>query len=375
MRKIQFVDLNNQYLKIKNEIDTALSEVIQSCAFIKGPQVNSFEEELAKYLHVKHVIACANGTDALQIAMMATGLQPGDEVITSNFTFIATVEVMALLKLKIVLVDVVPDTFNLSIEAIEKAITPKTKAIVPVHVFGQCADMEKILAIAHKHNLLVIEDTAQSNGSDYSFTNGKTFKAGTMGHIGCTSFFPSKNLGCFGDGGALFTNDDTIENKIRIVANHGMTKRYYHDEIGVNSRLDTIQAAVLRVKLKYLDQYNAARQKAAEYYDKELADISQIRIPLRSTNSTHIFHQYTIVVKDENRDRLKAHLEKNNIPVMIYYPVPIHMQKAFKNEINKENKFPVTEYLGQHVLSLPMHTELDPEQIHFICDNIKSFFR
>ena len=370
---IQMVDLNGQYLKIKDEVNNAIQEVIDSSAFIKGPAVKLFEEDLQNYLSVKHVIACANGTDALQIAMMALDLQPGDEVITSPFTFIATVEVIKLLKLKPVLADVDPHSFNINPLEIKKLITPKTKAIVPVHLFGQCAGMGEIMKIAKENNLFIIEDTAQAMGADYLFSPKHTQKAGTMGDIGCTSFFPSKNLGAYGDGGAIFTNNDLLGEKLRALVNHGMKTRYYYDYVGVNSRLDTLQAAVLRVKLKYLNEYNLARQNAAAYYDNAFKDISDISTPHRSEFSSHIFHQYTLLINNGKRDQLKAFLESQGIPAMVYYPVGLHLQTAYKDLGYKEGDFPVTEELSTKVLSLPMHTELDEEQLDFISRKVKEF--
>ncbi|MFN8240080.1 MAG: DegT/DnrJ/EryC1/StrS family aminotransferase [Bacteroidales bacterium] len=373
MREIQMVDLKAQYEGIKNEIDSAIKSVIDSASFVKGPEVKNFEEELKSYMGVKHVIACANGTDALQIAMMALGLEPGDEIITTNFTFIATVEVVALLGLRLVLVDPEPDTYNISPEAIRKAITPRTKAIVPVHLFGQCSNMEEIMKIASGFNLHVIEDAAQATGTNYLFGNGTTAKAGTIGHIGTTSFFPSKNLGCYGDGGALYTNDDNLAALVRSISNHGMTKRYYHDHIGVNSRLDTIQAAVLRVKLGRLDDYNEGRRKVAAYYDSQLGHYKGLMIPARSSFSDHIFHQYTIRLSSGRRDALREHLEKKGIPSMIYYPVPLHLQKAYSSLGYRKGDFPVTEKLSEEVLSLPMYAELDEEQLHHITSSILGF--
>jgi dTDP-4-amino-4,6-dideoxygalactose transaminase len=375
MKNIQMVDLHGQYLKIKSEIDEAIQRIIDSTAFVKGPEVKAFEKELAQYLDVKHVIACANGTDALQVALMALGLKPGDEVITPDFTFIATVEVIALLGLKPVIVDVNPYDFNISIDSIKKSITQNTKAILPVHLFGQCSDMETIMNIAEKYNLHVIEDNAQAIGSDYTFSNGLIKKAGTIGKIGCTSFFPSKNLGCYGDGGALFTNDDEIAEKLSIIVNHGMKVRYYHDMIGVNSRLDSIQAAILRVKLKYLDDFIKARQKAAAFYDNIFRNSEEVIIPQRNSFSTHVFHQYTIRLKTKKRDELKAYLESKQIPSMIYYPVPLHRQKAFQYLGLKDNDFPVTENLCNSVLSLPMHTELDYEQLEYIASQVINFIK
>ena len=353
------VDLIGQYEKIQPEIDKAVLDVIRSSAYINGPEVAAFREELEKYLNVKHVIPCANGTDALQIAMMALGLKPGDEVITASFTYVATAEVIALLQLKPVLVDVLPGTFTIDPKAMEAAITPKTKAIVPVHLFGQCADMETINAIAKKHNLFVIEDIAQAIGADYTMKNGTVQKAGTLGIIGCTSFFPSKNLGCYGDGGALFTDDDALGKKIKMIANHGQSVQYYHDEVGVNSRLDSIQAAILRIKLRHLDEYASARQKVAAFYDRAFANHPNIIIPERFPNSTHVFHQYTLVLKNSNRDQLREYLASKEIPAMIYYPVPLHFQKAYTDPRYKAGDFPVTEWLCAYVISLPIHTEMN----------------
>jgi UDP-2-acetamido-2-deoxy-ribo-hexuluronate aminotransferase len=373
MSKIQMVDLKGQYNKIQQEIDTAVLDVIRSTAFINGPQVKSFQANLEKYLNVRHVIPCANGTDALQIAMMALNLQPGDEVITASFTYVATAEVIALLKLKPVLVDVDPNTFTLLPGAVEKAITPKTKAIVPVHLFGQCAPMDEIMAIAKKNHLYVIEDTAQALGADYTHTNGDQSKAGTIGTIGCTSFFPSKNLGCYGDGGALFTNDEELGAKIRMIANHGQRVQYYHDEIGVNSRLDTIQAAILDIKLKHLDQYAANRNEAANRYDKAFENHPKIKIPSRASFSNHVFHQYTLVLKGIERDALRTYLADREIPSMVYYPVPLHFQKAFKNNEYREGAFPTTEQLCKNVISLPMHTELDNATQNKIIEAVLAF--
>ena len=371
MKKIEMVDLRSQYLRLKADIDRAIAGVIDSAAFIKGPDVRLFEEELQRYLGVKHVIACANGTDALQIAMMALNLKPGDEVITTNFTFIATVEVVELLGLKLVLVEPENDTFNISVAAIEKAITPRTRAIVPVHLFGQCADMEPILKLAEKHGIHVIEDTAQATGTDYRFSNGMTKKAGTMGIIGTTSFFPSKSLACYGDGGALFTDNDELAGLIRSITNHGMKVRYYHDTIGVNSRLDSIQAAILRVKLRHLDAFNEARREVADYYDRELSGVKGVTTPLRSPWSTHIFHQYTLKINPAIRNSLRERLENEGIPSMIYYPVPLHQQKAYAHLGYKQDDFPVTNRLCSEVLSLPVHTEMDPEQLKYITDCLK----
>lgn len=374
MKPIQMVDLVGQYEKIKPEVDAAMQGVLNSASFINGPEVKSFEKELAAYLNVGHVIGCANGTDALQIAMMALGLKPGDEVITASFTFVATVEVVALLGITPVFADVQPGTFNIDPADIERKITPKTKAIVPVHLFGQTADMEAIMAIAKKHGLYVIEDNCQAIGGDYNFSDGSRKKSGTIGHIGTTSFFPSKNLGCYGDGGALFTNDEELAKKIRRVCNHGSDVRYYHEVIGVNSRLDSLQAAVLRVKLKHLDEYAAARNRAAAHYDKAFAGMPQLVTPKRSAHSDHVFHQYTLQVKDGRRDELKKHLEANGVPAMIYYPVPCHLQNAFKTDRFPKGSLPVTEQLIHDVLSLPMSTELDNEQLAHITSTVKSFF-
>ena len=367
------VDLRSQYLHIKKEIDEAVQQVIDSCAFINGPAVKSFQEELEKYLGVKHVIPCGNGTDALQVSMMALGLKPGDEVITSSFTFIATAEVIALLHLTPVLVDVDPDTFNIDPEAIKKAITPKTKAIVPVHLFGQCAPMEEVLEIAREHHLFVIEDNCQAIGSDYIFRDGTRKKAGTMGDIGCTSFFPSKNLGCYGDGGAIFTQNDELAKQLRVVVNHGMTVRYYHDYIGVNSRLDSIQAAILKVKLGHLDEYASRRRATADFYDKAFGGHPKLKIPVRGGHSTHVFHQYTLVTRDVDRKALLEYMASKEIPVMVYYPVPLHLQKAYIDPRYKPGDFPITESLANSVISLPMHTELDEEQLNHITGSLLEF--
>ena len=374
MRDIQMVDLKSQYERIGNEVDKAIKSVLESTAFIKGPDVKLFEDELREYMGIKHVVACANGTDALYLAMMVLGLKPGDEVITTNFTFIATVEVIALLGLKLVLVEPDLNTFNISLEAINKAITDRTRAIVPVHLFGQCADMEGIMELANKYNLYVIEDAAQATGAEYIFRDGTRKKAGTIGHIGTTSFFPSKNLGCYGDGGAVYTNNDQFEKKLRSIANHGMTVRYHYDDIGINSRLDTIQAAILRVKLKYLDRFNESRRVVADIYDEAFAGCDSITIPERVSHSSHIFHQYTIRVKYGRRDNLKKFLEAQNIPSMIYYPGPLHLQEAYRHLGYKENDFPVTSGLCSEVLSLPMYPEMEEEQIDYIIHNILHFF-
>ena len=374
MNPLQMVDLKSQYQRIKPQIDNAIQGVIDSCQFVKGAEVKTFEQELAQYLGVRYAIACGNGTDALQVALMALGLKPGDEVITTDFTFIATVEVIALLGLKPVLVDVDRATFNIDVEKVEKAITPHTKAIVPVHLFGQCANMEPLLKLAEKHGLYVVEDTAQGLGAEYRFSDGTVRKAGTIGTIGCTSFFPSKNLGCYGDGGALFTNDDQLAEQIRCLTNHGMKVRYHHDMIGVNSRLDTIQAAILRVKLPHLDEYNRARLAAAEKYNAALSDIDGLETPVTAAFTTHIFHQYTLKVKNGQRDALKKHLDEQGIPNMVYYPIPLHRQKAFEPYVTENDSFPVSETICGEVLSLPMHTELDDEQIERITAAVKSFF-
>jgi UDP-2-acetamido-2-deoxy-ribo-hexuluronate aminotransferase len=373
MEEIRMVDLKGQYNKIKGEIDQAIFSVIENTEFISGSKVKEFQKNLEQYLQVKHVIPCANGTDALQIALMALGLKAGDEVITSGFTFIATLEVIALLGLKPVIVDVDPDTFTISPDAIKRAITPKTKAIIPVHLFGQCADMDAIMEIAKSNKLYIVEDSAQALGSIYTFKNGTKAHAGTMGQIGCTSFFPSKNLGCFGDGGALFTNDDSLAQMMRSVANHGMKVRYYHDTIGVNSRLDTIQAAVLDVKLQHLDHYNKSRQNAAAFYDNAFKGNKHIKTPARNANSTHIFHQYTLLLTDVDREGLKNFLQSKGIPSMIYYPVPLHLQNAYKDLGYKEGDFPITEDLCKRVISLPMHTELSDEQLRHITQSLLEF--
>ena len=365
-------DLYGQYLKIKEEVDAAMQEVIQSTVFIKGGKVNDFEKNLSNYLHT-NVIACGNGTDALQIAFMALELYPGDEVITTPFTFVATAEVLALLGLKPVFVDVCPATYNMDVTKIEEAITPRTRAILPVHLFGQSADMESIMRISRRHNLFVVEDAAQSIGTDFLFSDGKQLKSGAIGHIGCTSFFPSKTLGAFGDGGAIFSSDEKLATKIRSIANHGMKVRYYYERIGVNSRLDSIQAAILDVKLTYLNQYIEARQKAAKWYDQSLAAIDGLLLPERVSYSTHTFHQYTI--RTEKRDQLQQFLKVNGIPSMIYYPGAIHLQEAYRYLGYNKGCFPVAEQLAQQVLSLPMHTELDEEQLQYITLCINNFFK
>ncbi len=380
MNKIQMVDLKGQYTQIKDVVNASIQEVMETTAFINGPKVHEFQKNLEQYLNVKHVIPCANGTDALQIAMMGLGLKPGDEVITADFTFAATVEVIALLQLTPVLVDVNEDDFNINIEAIKKAITPKTRAIVPVHLFGQCANMEAIMDIAKAHNLYVIEDNAQAIGANYTYKNGKKVKAGTIGHVGATSFFPSKNLGCYGDGGAIFTNDDNLAHTLRGIVNHGMYERYHHDVVGVNSRLDSIQAAVLDAKLPYLDTYNKARQNAAKKYNLAFKDVKNVITPKTvnecddiDTCDCHVFHQYTLQLKGIDRDALVKHLGEKSIPCGVYYPIPLHKQKAYLDERYNEDHFAVTNQLVKEVISLPMHTELDDEQIDYITSTIINF--
>jgi UDP-2-acetamido-2-deoxy-ribo-hexuluronate aminotransferase len=375
MRKLMMVDLKSQYEEIKTEVDLAIHEVIDSTAFVNGPAVNRFQKNLETYLNVKHVIPCANGTDALQVSMMALGLKPGDEVITTSFTFIATAEVIALLGLTPVLVDVDPDTFNIDPQAIVRAITPKTKAIVPVHLFGQSSDMDAVMEIAEKYKLHVIEDNCQAIGADYLFGDGTKKKTGTISIVGCTSFFPSKNLGCYGDGGAVFTNDDDLATKLRQIVNHGMTVRYYHDMIGVNSRLDSIQAAILDIKLKRLDEYAQRRNQAAAYYDKAFANEPRLKTPVRFKKSTHVFHQYTLVTNGIDRNKLQEFLTAKGVPAMIYYPVPLHMQKAYLDSRYKEGDFPVTEMLCKSVISLPIHTHLDEEQLEYITTSVLEFFK
>lgn len=370
MKKIQMVDLQTQYLQIKQDIDRGIQEVIDSAAFIKGPKVSEFQQHMEAYTGAKHVIPVGNGTDALQIALMALGLKPGDEVITPTFTFIATAEVVALLGLTPVVVDVDWATMNISVDAIRRAITPRTKAIVPVHLFGQCADMEAILELAREHNLYIVEDACQAIGAKYTFSDGHTLQAGTMGNIGCTSFFPSKNLGCYGDGGAIFTGDDDLAAKMRAIANHGCFVRYHHDFVGVNSRLDSIQAAILDAKLPHLNEYIAARQAAAAYYDHAFSGNKHILVPEHEPQSTHVYHQYTLRLIDVDRDALKAHLQEKGIPAMVYYPVPLHMQKAYQDPRYKKGDFPVAERLAACVLSLPMHTCLDEEQLKYITDSV-----
>lgn len=367
------VDLHSQYLRIKEEVDAAIADVLESTAFIQGPQVGEFAQALSRYVNSPFVIPCANGTDALQIAMMALGLRPGDEVIVPVHTYVATAEVIALLDLTPVFVDVDEHSFNIDVALIEQKISSRTKAVVPVHLYGQCADMDPLINIARERKLFVIEDTAQALGAEYISSNGKIF-AGTIGDVGTTSFFPSKNLGCFGDGGAIFVKDAALAERIRMIANHGQQKKYHHDTIGVNSRLDTLQAAILLVKLKYLNEYRTRRQDVASYYAKALSGIPGLLTPFRSKSSTHVFHQYTIRIQDGKRDELKKFLESNGIPTMIYYPVPLHLQKAYRRDGFGEGSFPVTEQLSKEVLSLPIHTEMNEEQLHFITDTIKSFY-
>lgn len=373
MKKIQMVDLITQYENIKSDVDTAIQEILSKAQFINGPYVKQFQSDMEEYLGVKHVIPCANGTDALQIALMSLDLQPGDEVITPSFTYIATTEVIALLRLKPVFVDVNEDDFCMDVEHLKKVITSKTKAIVPVHLYGQAANMEEIMKIADEKGIKVIEDNAQAIGCDYKFSDGTIRKTGTIGHIGATSFFPSKNLGCYGDGGAIFTNDDELAAKMRMIANHGQSERYYHDVVGCNSRLDSIQAAVLVIKLKKLDEYIVARNKVAEYYDNELSKIPGIRVPERTPQSNHVFHQYTLQLDGIDRDGLHKFLAEKDVPSMIYYPVPGHKQKMFASFGLSDSDLPVTDTLTEKVLSLPIHTEMEQEQLVFICEAIKEF--
>jgi UDP-2-acetamido-2-deoxy-ribo-hexuluronate aminotransferase len=373
MRPIQMVDTKTQYHKIKAEVDKAVIDVIESSAFINGKPVQDFSANLSAYMGAKHTIPCANGTDALQIAMMALDLKPGDEVITPSFTYIATTEVIALLKLIPVFVEVDPKTFCIDPVSLEKAITSKTKAIVPVHLYGHAAPMEEIMNIARKHNLFVIEDNAQAIGCDYTFKDGKKLKTGTIGHIGTTSFYPSKNLGAFGDGGAIFTNDDELAVKLKMIANHGQSKRYFHDVVGCNSRLDTIQAAILDIKLKYLDVYIASRRKAADFYDNAFSGQPKIKTPYRAPYSNHVFHQYTLILEGADRDGLNQFLAENNIPSMIYYPVPGHKQKMFAQFGTASLEMPVTDCLTGRVISLPIHTELDEDQLKFITTKVLEY--
>ena len=372
MKKIQMVDLVSQYQKIKPAVDAAIIGVLETAQFINGPEVSAFQNELEDYLGVKHVIPCANGTDALQISLMALGLKPGDEVITTSFTFIATTEVIALLGLKPIFVDVDKDTFCIDASQIEAAITPSTKAIVPVHLYGQSANMEEIMKIAEKHKLFVVEDNAQAIGGDYHLPTGDV-KTGAIGHIGCTSFFPSKNLGCYGDGGAIFTNDDELAAEMRMIVNHGQSKRYYHDRVGVNSRLDSIQAAVLRIKLRELNTYIDARRKVADYYDNFFSQFPGVKSPVRGKESRHVFHQYTLTLEGIDREGLNAFLAEKGIPSMIYYPVPAHKQEMFASFGSASSHLPVTDWLSERVLSLPIHTEMDNDQLEYICSNIAEF--
>lgn len=373
MKKIQMVDLISQYEKIKPAVDSAISSILESAQFINGPEVKSFQAELESYLGAKHVIPCANGTDALQISLMALGLKPGDEVITPSFTFIATTEVIALLGLKPVFVDVEKDTFCIDPETLENAITERTKAIVPVHLYGQSANMEEIMRIADKHGIPVVEDNAQAIGGDHNFSDGTKRKTGTIGQIGCTSFFPSKNLGCYGDGGAIFTNDDELAAEMRMIVNHGQSKRYYHDRVGVNSRLDSIQAAVLRIKLRELDNYIIARQKVADHYDAFFSQFPGVITPFRSDRSNHVFHQYTLVLDGIDRDELNKFLADRDVPSMIYYPVPAHKQKMFEVFNSAETELPVTDWLTERVISLPIHTEMEADQLDYICNAVSEF--
>jgi len=373
MEKIRMVDLNGQYQRIKSEVDAAMQRVVDQADFVNGNAVGEFAEALARYTGARHVVPCANGTDALRLALMVLDLQPGDEVITVPFTFVSTLEVIVLLGLKPVLVDVMPDTFVMDPDQLETAITPNTKAILPVHLFGQCADMERILSIARAHNLYVVEDACQAIGAEVTFSDGTVHQAGTMGHVGCTSFFPTKNLGCFGDGGAVFTNSEELAATVRSIANHGMSRKYYYDHIGLNSRLDTLQAAVLNVKLPHLNDYIRARQRAARLYDEALADCSDIITPAKVSYSTHTYHQYTVRVTKVQRDSLRARLSDAGVPTMIYYPCPLHLQKAYQYLDYKQGDFPISEMLSQQVLSLPMHTELTSAQIQYITKQLKIF--
>ncbi|MEP2670027.1 MAG: DegT/DnrJ/EryC1/StrS family aminotransferase [Cyclobacteriaceae bacterium] len=373
MKKISMVDLQGQYQHIKPEIDQAIQNVLDSTAFIKGQQVIQFEKSLSDFHEGAHAVSCGNGTDALQIAMMALGFKPGDEIILPVFTYVATAEVIALLGLKPVFVDVKEDSFNIDVAQVEAKITPKTVAIVPVHLYGQCADMEPLLAIAKKNKLHVIEDYAQAFGSEYTFKDGSIKKAGTMGSIGCTSFFPSKNLGCYGDGGALVTTDRDLAERIRMIANHGQQIKYYHDVVGVNSRLDTLQAAILDIKIKHIGRYEKNRQVAADFYDRELKEIPFLTIPARSSYATHVFHQYTLQLEGIDRNQFRSHLDSNEIPSMVYYPVPLHLQKAYQKTGVGKGSFPVSEKLSDCVISLPIHTEMDNDQLSYICQKIKEY--
>jgi UDP-2-acetamido-2-deoxy-ribo-hexuluronate aminotransferase len=374
MTSIQMVDLRTQYEQIKAEVDQAIQQVLDTTAFINGPDVKDFSAELADYTGARFVIPCANGTDALQIAMMALGFQPGDEIIVPTFTYVATVEVIALLGLKPKFVDVLPDTYELDPKALEESMGPRVVGIVPVHLYGQCSNMEFILDFARKNDLKVIEDTAQAIGAVYTFSDGRKAQAGTMGDVGTTSFFPSKNLGCYGDGGAMFTNDPDLAETLRMIANHGQKKKYYHDSIGVNSRLDTLQAAILRVKLQHLDRYSASRNEVADRYDKAFVNHPNIKTPKRAANSTHVFHQYTVQVEGASRDELKAYLQENGVPTMVYYPVPLHRQNAYLEYGYKDGDFPVAESLCKKVLSFPIHTEMEIEQQSYIIETVKRFF-
>jgi dTDP-4-amino-4,6-dideoxygalactose transaminase len=371
---IQMVDLKTQYHHIKKEIDQAVIDCISSTAFINGPAVKEFQSSLEKYLDVKHVIPCANGTDSLQIAMMALGLERGDEVICPSFTYVATAEVIGLLGLIPIMVEVDENTFNITAEIIEKAITPKTKAIVPVHLYGQSCDMEPIMKLAEKYNLYVIEDNAQAIGATYTFSDGRTAKTGTIGNIGSTSFFPSKNLGCYGDGGALMTNDDELAQKMRMIANHGQEKKYYHKVLGCNSRLDTLQATILNIKLRHLDNYSRARNQMASHYDSAFENIKELKVPVRQFNSTHVFHQYTMKVKNGKRDELQKFLSEKGIPSMIYYPLPLYRQEAFQQFVDSDFKLPIAESLCDEVISLPVHTEMELESMEYVCNQVQLFF-
>jgi UDP-2-acetamido-2-deoxy-ribo-hexuluronate aminotransferase len=373
--KIEMVDLKSQYKKIKSEIDNAMINCVESAEFINGSSVSSFSENLSKYVGVKHVIPCANGTDALQISLMALDLNPGDEVIVPAFTYVATAEVIALLRLIPVMVDVMPDDFSINLDQVKKAISSRTKVIVPVHLFGQCAGMEELLEIAEKNNIFIVEDTAQAIGSEYTFKDGSIKQAGTIGDIGTTSFFPSKNLGCYGDGGAIFTNSDELAVRIKMMANHGQSKKYQHDVVGVNSRLDSLQATILDIKLKYLNQYTTARNAVADYYDMHLSEVNEVIIPFRTPNSTHVFHQYTIKVKNRKRDDLKAFLQERGIPSMVYYPFPLHFQKAYQSNRFPAGSLPLSEILCKEVLSLPIHTEMTKDTLDLIINTIKEFFK
>ena len=372
---IQMVDLKGQYQKIKSEINNSINKCLEEATFINGPAVKEFQNSLENYLNVKHVIPCANGTDALQIALMALDLKPGDEVVCPAFTYVATAEVIGLLGLNPIMIDVDPETFNITAESIEKVITQNTRVIIPVHLYGQCVDMEPILSLAKKHDIFVIEDNAQAMGSKYKSSDGSITKSGTMGHIGCTSFFPSKNLGCYGDGGSLMTNDGELAIKIRMIANHGQNKKYYHKVLGCNSRLDSLQAGILNVKLSYLDDYNFNRNKMANYYDNKFSHIEQLKIPERQHNSTHVFHQYTLKVLNEKRDELQKYLAEKNIPSMIYYPLPLYKQEAFQKYVYHNFDLPITEYLCDHVLSLPIHTEYNEEVLSYISQEVINFFK